>query len=63
MPEEVPNRGRHITVERGDSLVPCYVKPIMRYCRLPGGLHYLSLVKPGKRLPLETAINLENYVR
>lgn len=43
--------------------MPRYVKPIMRYCRLPGGLYYLSIVRPGKRIPLETAINMENYVR
>lgn len=53
----------NIQMERGDSLVPRYVKPIMRYCRLPGGLYYLSIVKPGKRIPLETAINMDNYVR
>nr|CAI5824831.1 unnamed protein product [Callosobruchus analis] len=48
-------------MERGDQLVPRYVKPIMRYCRLPGGLYYLSITKPGRRTPLETAISMENY--
>ncbi|XP_050302065.1 cilia- and flagella-associated protein 61-like [Anthonomus grandis grandis] len=44
-----------------DRLVPKYDQPIMRYCRLPGGLYYLSIVKPGRRIPLETASSMENY--
>ncbi|KAJ8967039.1 hypothetical protein NQ314_003156 [Rhamnusium bicolor] len=51
----------NIHLERGDSLVPLYEKPIMRYCRLPGGLYYLSINKPGRVIPLETAISVENY--
>ncbi|KAJ8980373.1 hypothetical protein NQ317_009367 [Molorchus minor] len=48
-------------MERGAHLVPRYEKPVMRHCRLPGGLHYLSVVKPGRRIPLETALSMENY--
>lgn len=44
-----------------DRLVPKYEKPLMRYCRLPGGLYYLSVVKPGRRIPLEAASSMENY--
>ncbi|CAH1118654.1 unnamed protein product [Phaedon cochleariae] len=53
--------GWNFHIERGKYLVPRYVKPIMRYCRLPGSLYYLSVTKPGRRIPLETAIAMENY--
>ncbi|CAH1279957.1 unnamed protein product [Diabrotica balteata] len=58
-----PNKmaGWNFHIERGDSLVPRYTQPIMRYCRLPGGLYYLSITKPGKRIPLETAVCMDNY--
>ncbi|KAJ8916545.1 hypothetical protein NQ315_000187 [Exocentrus adspersus] len=58
---EVKKPSWNIQTDRGDCLVPRYSKPIMRYCRLPGGLYYLSIVKPGRPTPLETAINLESY--
>ncbi|CAG9770000.1 unnamed protein product [Ceutorhynchus assimilis] len=48
-------------LEIRDRLVTKYEKPIMRYCRLPGELYYLSIVKPGRRIPLESASSMENY--
>ncbi|XP_060532710.1 cilia- and flagella-associated protein 61-like isoform X2 [Cylas formicarius] len=44
-----------------NRLVPKYEQPVMRYCRLPGGLYYLSVVKPGRRIPVEAASSQENY--
>ncbi|KAJ8956355.1 hypothetical protein NQ318_015093 [Aromia moschata] len=56
-----PNSGWNFDVERGENLVPRYEKPIMRYCRLPGGLYYMSVVKPGRKEPLETTLSMENH--
>ncbi|CAG9857665.1 unnamed protein product [Phyllotreta striolata] len=53
--------GWNFHIERGDLVVPRYQDPLMRYCRLPGGIYYLSIVKPGKRMPLETAVSMEHY--
>ncbi|XP_030755200.1 cilia- and flagella-associated protein 61-like [Sitophilus oryzae] len=54
-------QGWNIHLDIRDRLVPKYEMPIMRYCRLPGGLYYYSVVKPGRRIPLETASSMENY--
>ncbi|KAG5866672.1 hypothetical protein JTB14_013124 [Gonioctena quinquepunctata] len=66
LPQKAKQAGRreagwNFHIERGASLVQRYVQPIMRYCRLPGGLFYFSVIKPGRRIPLETAISMENY--
>lgn len=60
--DQEASAGWNLRIERGELLVPRYAEPIMRYCRLPGGLYYLSIVKPGKQIPLETAVCMENYV-
>ncbi|XP_057670515.1 cilia- and flagella-associated protein 61-like isoform X2 [Diorhabda carinulata] len=61
LPQKEKKAGWNFRIERGESLVPRYVDPIMRYCRLPGNLYYLSITKPGRRIPLETAVSMENY--
>ncbi|KAF7266503.1 hypothetical protein GWI33_020184 [Rhynchophorus ferrugineus] len=53
--------GWNVHLDIRDRLVPKYEEPILRYCRLPGGLYYMSVVKPGRRIPLETASSMENY--
>lgn len=52
----------NIHLEKSEFLVPTYYKPIMKYCRLPSGLYYLSIVKPGRQVPLETALTNEDFV-
>lgn len=43
-------------------MVPYYFKPLLTYCKLPGGLRYLNVVKPGPQTPLETAMSDSDYV-
>lgn len=49
-------------IDRGADVVPKYEKPVMRYCKLPGEIYYFCVVRPGRRIPLEIAICMENYV-
>ncbi|CAH0549570.1 unnamed protein product [Brassicogethes aeneus] len=46
---------------RSNLLVPNYVKPLIRYCKLPDGLYYLSIRKPGMMVPLEAALSKGDY--
>lgn len=44
------------------SLVATYKWPLITICKLPGGLHYIYIRKPGKPVPLIVKRDMADYV-
>ena len=59
---EDPSHENFTTNNNKDSSLPVFRAPIVVYCYLPGGFHYLDVRKPGKRIPRSIAIFRGTYV-
>ena len=49
------------TTEDNNEILPLFVQPIVKSCILPGKRYYLKVCKPGITVPLEEAMNQDNY--
>ncbi|KAJ9598965.1 hypothetical protein L9F63_010559, partial [Diploptera punctata] len=49
------------TTQENEDVLPLFVKPLVSCCILPGKIFYLNICKPGITVPLETAMNRDNY--